>query len=89
VTEALMAAIGTPFTIAKPAFPDNQRTVFKGYLFVGDVLLSESGMRNPPTSSARPCGCWRQERDLLARRSHRAFGDMPRRPQLVRLTRRR
>jgi 3-dehydrotetronate 4-kinase len=48
VTEALMAAIGTPFTIATPAFPDNQRTVFKGYLFVGDVLLSESGMRNHP-----------------------------------------
>src|SRR5512144_2505762 len=48
VTEALMAAIGTRFTIATPAFPDNQRTVFKGYLFVGDVLLSESGMRNHP-----------------------------------------
>ena len=48
VTEALMAAIGTPFTIATPAFPDNQRTVFKGYLFVGDVLLSASGMRNHP-----------------------------------------
>jgi len=48
VTEALMAALGTPFTIATPAFPDNQRTVFKGYLFVGDVLLSESGMRDHP-----------------------------------------
>jgi uncharacterized protein YgbK (DUF1537 family) len=48
VTEALMAAIGTPFTIATPAFPDNQRTVFNGHLFVGDVLLSESGMRNHP-----------------------------------------
>jgi uncharacterized protein YgbK (DUF1537 family) len=48
VTDALMAAIGTPFTIATPAFPDNLRIVFKGYLFVGDVLLSESGMRNHP-----------------------------------------
>jgi hypothetical protein len=28
--------------------PDNGRTVFKGHLFVGDVLLSESGMRNHP-----------------------------------------
>ncbi len=36
------------FTIATPAFPDNQRTVFKGHLFVGDVLLSESGMRDHP-----------------------------------------
>src|SRR5437868_8389174 len=48
VTDALMTAIGTPFTIATPAFPDNQRTIFKGHLFVGDVLLSESGMRNHP-----------------------------------------
>ena len=48
VTEALMDALGTPFTIATPAFPDNQRTVFKGYLFVGDLLLSESGMRDHP-----------------------------------------
>lgn len=48
VTEALMDALGTDFTVATPAFPDNQRTVFKGYLFVGDALLSESGMRNHP-----------------------------------------
>jgi uncharacterized protein YgbK (DUF1537 family) len=48
VTEALMDAMGTRFTIATPAFPDNQRTVFKGYLFVGDVLLNESGMQNHP-----------------------------------------
>ena len=48
VTDALMDALGTDFTIATPAFPDNQRTVFKGYLFVGDVLLNESGMRNHP-----------------------------------------
>ena len=48
VTEALMDALETDFTIATPAFPDNQRTVFKGHLFVGDVLLSDSGMRNHP-----------------------------------------
>jgi len=48
VTEALMDALGTDFTIACPAFPDNGRTVFKGYLFVGDELLHESGMRNHP-----------------------------------------
>ena len=48
VTDALMQALGTDFTIATPAFPDNQRTVFKGYLFVGDVLLNESGMQNHP-----------------------------------------
>ena len=48
VAEALMDALGTDFAIATPAFPDNQRTVFKGHLFVGDLLLSDSGMRNHP-----------------------------------------
>ena len=52
VTEALMDALsalpGGDFTIATPAFPDNQRTVFKGHLFVGDTLLSESGMQDHP-----------------------------------------
>jgi uncharacterized protein YgbK (DUF1537 family) len=48
VTEALMAALGADFTIATPAFPDNGRSVFKGYLFVCDQLLSESGMRDHP-----------------------------------------
>ena len=48
VTEALMNALDTDFTIATPAFPDNGRTVFKGYLFAGNVLLNESGMQNHP-----------------------------------------
>ncbi|MDM7944088.1 MAG: four-carbon acid sugar kinase family protein [Hydrogenophaga sp.] len=48
VTDALMAALGTDFTIACPAFPENGRTVFRGHLFVGDVLLSDSGMRHHP-----------------------------------------
>jgi uncharacterized protein YgbK (DUF1537 family) len=48
VAEALMRALGTDFTIACPAFPANGRTIYKGYLFVGDVLLSESGMRHHP-----------------------------------------
>jgi 3-dehydrotetronate 4-kinase len=48
VAEALMQALGASFTIACPAFPANGRTIYKGYLFVGDVLLSESGMRDHP-----------------------------------------
>ncbi|MBD5803258.1 hypothetical protein AZOA_26940 [Azoarcus sp. Aa7] len=48
VAEALMAALGSDFTIACPAFPANQRTIYKGHLFVGDALLSDSGMRNHP-----------------------------------------
>ena len=52
VTEALMAALaglpGAGFTIACPAFPENGRTIFRGYLFTGDTLLSESGMKDHP-----------------------------------------
>jgi uncharacterized protein YgbK (DUF1537 family) len=48
VAEALMGALHTDFTIACPAFPENGRTVFRGHLFVGDQLLSESGMRDHP-----------------------------------------
>lgn len=48
VADALMHALGTHYSIACPAFPENQRTIFKGHLFVGDVLLSDSGMRNHP-----------------------------------------
>ena len=43
-----MDALKTDFSIATPAFPDNGRTVFKGHLFVGEVLLNESGMQNHP-----------------------------------------
>jgi 3-dehydrotetronate 4-kinase len=48
VIDALLAALSSNFTIACPAFPDNGRTVYRGHLFVHDVLLSESGMQNHP-----------------------------------------
>lgn len=48
VADALMAALDTEFTIFCPAFPANGRTIFKGYLFAGDVLLNESGMQDHP-----------------------------------------
>ncbi|HEX9179516.1 MAG TPA: 3-oxo-tetronate kinase [Burkholderiales bacterium] len=48
VAEALMAELNTGFSIACPAFPANGRTLYKGHLFVGDVLLSDSGMRHHP-----------------------------------------
>ena len=48
VIQALMRALDTDFTIATPAFPENRRSVFQGHLFVGDRLLSESGMENHP-----------------------------------------
>jgi uncharacterized protein YgbK (DUF1537 family) len=48
VIEALMDELGCEFSSVVPAFPDNDRTVYQGHLFVGNVLLSESGMRNHP-----------------------------------------
>lgn len=48
VIEALMDELHCDFSAVVPAFPDNERTVFRGHLFVGNVLLSQSGMRNHP-----------------------------------------
>jgi uncharacterized protein YgbK (DUF1537 family) len=48
VGEALLKALDSDFTIACPAFPRNGRTICKGYLFAGDVLLNESGMQDHP-----------------------------------------
>ncbi|MEO8056717.1 MAG: 3-oxo-tetronate kinase [Burkholderiales bacterium] len=48
VTEALMDELQAPFCVVTPAFPENGRTVFKGHLFVGDLLLSDSPMRLHP-----------------------------------------
>jgi 3-dehydrotetronate 4-kinase len=48
VTEALMDELLADFVVITPAFPENARTVFKGHLFVGDLLLSDSSMKNHP-----------------------------------------
>jgi uncharacterized protein YgbK (DUF1537 family) len=48
VSEALLKQLGSDFTLACPAFPENGRTIFRGHLFVQDQLLSESGMQHHP-----------------------------------------
>ena len=48
VADAMRERLKGGITIACPAFPANGRTIFRGHLFVGDVLLSASGMRNHP-----------------------------------------
>jgi len=50
VTDALLDALGEQQTIISPALPVNGRTVYQGYLFVMDTLLSESGMRHHPVT---------------------------------------
>ena len=53
VADALIDALGCGFAIACPAFPANGRTVFQGHLFVGNVLLSDSGMKDHPLTPMR------------------------------------
>ncbi|MFS2223586.1 four-carbon acid sugar kinase family protein [Pantoea sp. B65] len=50
VTDALLDALHETQTIISPALPVNGRTVYQGYLFVMDQLLSESGMRHHPVT---------------------------------------
>ena len=48
VTEALLALTGCPLTIACPSFPAAGRTTYRGHLFVGDALLSDSPLKDHP-----------------------------------------
>jgi len=48
VADALLAALGDDFAVMCPAFPTTGRTVYQGYLFVGNLLLNECGMENHP-----------------------------------------
>ncbi len=53
VADALLDELGSDFTIACPAFPENGRTIYMGHLFVGQALLSESSMRHHPLTPMR------------------------------------
>ena len=48
VTEALQEALGAGIVPTTPAYPRTERTVYRGHLFVGDLLLSQTGMRHHP-----------------------------------------
>ncbi len=76
VTEALLDALhgtGQGFTIVCPAFPVNQRTVFKGHLFVGEQLLSDSGMRHHPLTPMTDANLVR----VMQAQSRRKIGLVP------------
>ena len=53
VADALMTRLGSRLTVACPAFPENGRSVYRGHLFVGDVLLSDSPMKDHPLTPMR------------------------------------
>ncbi len=73
VADALLEALGSPFTVFCPAFPENGRTIYRGYLFVGDVLLSESGMRDHPLTPMRDSNL----RRVLSRQTRYKVGLVP------------
>lgn len=53
VADALMARLGAELAIVCPAFPKNGRTIYKGNLFVGDLPLDESPMKDHPLTPMR------------------------------------
>jgi uncharacterized protein YgbK (DUF1537 family) len=48
VADALAEALDAHQVVVCPAFPGTDRSIYQGHLFVGDVLLNESGMENHP-----------------------------------------
>ncbi|OQX28520.1 MAG: hypothetical protein B0D92_08515 [Spirochaeta sp. LUC14_002_19_P3] len=48
VADAMLKELGETQTIICPSLPVNKRTVYNGYLFIGEKLLHESHMKNHP-----------------------------------------
>jgi uncharacterized protein YgbK (DUF1537 family) len=53
VIDDLLELLGEQRTLACPALPANKRTVYRGHLFVGDELLSDSPMKDHPLTPMR------------------------------------
>jgi len=73
VADALVRRLDCGFALANPAFPTNGRTVYQGHLFVGQVLLNESGMENHPLTPMRDANLVR----VLGRQTDGAVGLVP------------
>lgn len=73
VAEALAKALNARQVIVCPVFPATGRTLIHGHLFVGDKLLSESGMENHPLTPMKDPDI----RRVLARQSKGAVGHAP------------
>lgn len=73
VADALADALGASRVVVCPAYPSLGRSVYAGHLFVGDRLLSESGMEHHPlTPMTDP-----DLRRWLARQSRSSIGHIP------------
>ena len=73
VTQALMARLKAPWTVACPAFPANGRSVYQGHLFVGQQLLSDSPMKDHPLTPMRDANLVR----VLQRQTRLPVGLVP------------
>lgn len=73
VADALLEALDARLTVATPAYPRNGRTVYKGNLFVGEVPLAESGMKDHPLTPMRDSNLVR----VLAAQTRRNVGLVP------------
>jgi len=73
VIEALLSDLCEDFTVACPAYPALQRTVYLGHLFVGHDLLSESSMRRHPLTPMTHSNLVR----VLARQCRRSIALLP------------
>lgn len=70
VSDALLDILKSDFALVCPAFPTNGRSVYKGYLFVGDLLLSDSSMQDHPLTPMRDSSLIR----LMSAQSERSAG---------------
>ncbi|WP_299926201.1 3-oxo-tetronate kinase [uncultured Pelagimonas sp.] len=73
VADALADALNAQGVVVCPAFPGAGRTVYQGHLFVGEKLLSESGMENHPLTPMRDPDL----RRVLGRQSDSSIGLVP------------
>jgi uncharacterized protein YgbK (DUF1537 family) len=70
VMDALMLAEGASFVLVNSAFPEARRTIYQGNLFVGDLPLNESPLKDHPLNPMRDANLVR----VLGRQSHARIG---------------
>ncbi|MGF1553235.1 MAG: 3-oxo-tetronate kinase [Paracoccaceae bacterium] len=70
VIDALLDRLGAETAVVCPAFPATGRSLYQGHLFVGDRLLSESGMESHPLTPMTDADI----RRWLARQTRRGVG---------------
>ncbi|MEP3330679.1 3-oxo-tetronate kinase [Sedimentitalea sp.] len=73
VADALREAMGCDLALICPAFPKNGRTIYNGVLFVGELPLAESPMKDHPLTPMRDSNLMR----LMVAQSYGKVGLIP------------